>query len=157
MISLQFNRLSRIFSNTTIQKHQFFSTQPSLWSNFNMHTWLLKKTIALTIPIFVSKVMSLLFNMLSRFDIPFLPRSNILSQLSTMTHPSWVTLHGMAYSFIELHKSLHHKAVTHEDVNTLNTTKLYKVINCIPCIFQFKKALCRNNRPYFIKEIHFRH
>ena len=97
------------------------------------------KTIALTILIFVSKVMSLLFNMVSRFDIPFLPRSSILSELSTMTHPSWVTLHGMAYSFIKLHKSLHHKAVTLEDVNKLNTTKLYKVINCISCTFQLKK------------------
>ena len=67
------------------------------------------KPIVLTILIFVSKVMSLLFNMLSRFDIPFLLRSSILSELSTMTHPSWVTLHGMAYSFIELHKSLHHR------------------------------------------------
>ena len=36
--------LSRGFSNTTVQKHQFFSTQLSLWSNFHMHTWLLKKS-----------------------------------------------------------------------------------------------------------------
>ena len=33
LISLQSMGLSRIFSNTTVQKHQFFSTQPSLWSN----------------------------------------------------------------------------------------------------------------------------
>ena len=39
-ISLQSNRLSRIFSNTTVQKHQFFCTQPSLWSNSHIHTWL---------------------------------------------------------------------------------------------------------------------
>ena len=37
-------RVSRVFFNTTVQKHQFFSTQLSLWSNFHMHTWLLKKT-----------------------------------------------------------------------------------------------------------------
>ena len=30
--------LSRVFSNTTVQKHQFFSTQPSLWSNSHIHT-----------------------------------------------------------------------------------------------------------------------
>ena len=42
-ISLQFNRLSRVFSNTTIQKHQFSGAQPSLWSNFHIHTWLLEK------------------------------------------------------------------------------------------------------------------
>ena len=35
--------LSRIFSNTTIQKHRFFGTQPSLWSNSHIHTWLLRK------------------------------------------------------------------------------------------------------------------
>ena len=35
--------LSRVFSNATVQKHQFFSTQPSLWSNYHVHTWLLEK------------------------------------------------------------------------------------------------------------------
>ena len=33
-ISLQFKGLSRVFSNTTVQKPQFFGVQPSLWSNF---------------------------------------------------------------------------------------------------------------------------
>ena len=33
----------RIFSNITVQKHQFFNAQPSLCSNFHMHTWLLEK------------------------------------------------------------------------------------------------------------------
>ena len=42
-ISLQSKGLSRVFSNTTVQKHQFFSTQPSLWSNPHIHTWLLEK------------------------------------------------------------------------------------------------------------------
>ena len=42
-ISLQSKRLSRVFSNTTVQKHQFFSAQPSLWSNSHIHTWLLEK------------------------------------------------------------------------------------------------------------------
>ena len=32
--------LWRIFSNTTVQKHHFFSAQPSLWSNSHTHTWL---------------------------------------------------------------------------------------------------------------------
>jgi len=66
LISLQFDGLPRIFSNTTVQKHQFFSAQPSLWSNSHIHTWLLEKNIALTRQTFVSKAMSLLFNMLSR-------------------------------------------------------------------------------------------
>ena len=41
LISLQSKRLSRVFSNTTVQKHQFFCTQLSLWSNSHIHTWLL--------------------------------------------------------------------------------------------------------------------
>ena len=42
-ISLQSKGLSRIFSNTTVQKHQFFSAQLSLQSNSHIHTWLLEK------------------------------------------------------------------------------------------------------------------
>ena len=41
-ISLQSKGLSRVFSNTTVQKHQFFGAQPSSQSNFNIHTWLLE-------------------------------------------------------------------------------------------------------------------
>ena len=48
LISLQSKGLSRVFSNSTVQKHQFFSTQASLWSNSHTHTWLLEKTTALT-------------------------------------------------------------------------------------------------------------
>ena len=43
LISLLSKGLSRIFSNTTMQKHQFFSTQPSLWSSSHIHTRLLEK------------------------------------------------------------------------------------------------------------------
>ena len=39
--------LSRVFSNTTVQKHQFSSAQLSSQSNSHIHTWLLEKTIAL--------------------------------------------------------------------------------------------------------------
>ena len=42
-ISLQFKGLSKVFSNTIVQKHQFFDTQLSLWSNSHIHTWLLEK------------------------------------------------------------------------------------------------------------------
>ena len=42
-ISLQSKRLSRVFSNPIVQKHQFFGTQLSLQSNFHIHTWLLEK------------------------------------------------------------------------------------------------------------------
>ena len=43
LISLQSKRLSRVFSNTTVQKHQLFGTQLSLRSNSHIHTWLLEK------------------------------------------------------------------------------------------------------------------
>ena len=39
LISLQFKGLSRVFSNTTVQKHQFFGGQPSSQSNSYIHTW----------------------------------------------------------------------------------------------------------------------
>ena len=42
-ISLQSKGLSRVFSNTKVQKHQFISTQLSLYSNSHIHTWLLEK------------------------------------------------------------------------------------------------------------------
>ena len=38
-ISLQSKGISRVFSNTTVQKHQFFGTQPSSQSNSHIHTW----------------------------------------------------------------------------------------------------------------------
>ena len=37
LISLQSKGLSRVFSNTTVRKHQFFVTQPSLWSSSHIH------------------------------------------------------------------------------------------------------------------------
>ena len=43
LISLQSKGLSRVFSNTTVQKPQFFGAQLSLWSNSHIHTWLLEK------------------------------------------------------------------------------------------------------------------
>ena len=42
-ISMQSKGLSRVFSNTTVQKHQFFGTQLSSQSNFHIHTWPLEK------------------------------------------------------------------------------------------------------------------
>ena len=53
LISLLSEGLSRVLSSTTVQKHPSFSAQPSLQSNFDIHTWLLEKTVALTIQTFV--------------------------------------------------------------------------------------------------------
>ena len=55
-ISFQSKRLSIVFSNTSVQKHQFFGFQLSLWSNSHIHTWLLEKPKALTRWVFVSNV-----------------------------------------------------------------------------------------------------
>ena len=72
LISLQSKGLSRVFSNTIVQKHQFFGTQPSLCSNCTD---------------LVGKVMSVLFNMLSRFVRAFLPRNKrlLISQLQSLS------------------------------------------------------------------------
>ena len=86
LIFLQSKGLSRVFSNTTVQKHQFFIAQLSLQSNSHMTTG---KTIALTRWIFVVKVISLLFNMLSRFVIAFLPRSKCLLISWLQLHLQW--------------------------------------------------------------------
>ena len=64
-ISLQFKGLSRVFSNTTVQKHQFFGS--AFFTVQLSHPYMTNgKPIALTRWTFVGKVMSLLFNMLSR-------------------------------------------------------------------------------------------
>ena len=80
LISLLPKGLSRIFSSTTFRKHQFFGTEPSLWANSHyIHNYRNKKqktkNIVLTIWTCVDKVKALLFNVLSRFVLSFIPRS----------------------------------------------------------------------------------
>ena len=74
-ISLQSKGLSRVFSNTTVQKHQFFCTQLSFIVQLSHPDMITGKNIALIRQTFVGKVMSLLFNILSRFIIAFFPKS----------------------------------------------------------------------------------
>ena len=84
-ISLQPKGLLRVFSNTTVKKHQIFSAQISFQLS---HPYMITgKTIALTRWMFVGKVMSLLLNMLSRLVITFLPRSECLL-ISWLQSPS---------------------------------------------------------------------
>ena len=104
LISLQSKGLSRVFSNTTVWKHRFFGTQLSLWSNSHIHTWLLEKTIALTRWTFVSKVMSLFFNMLSRLVITFLPRSKRFHGCSHHLQWFWSPPKQSVYKQIYTHK-----------------------------------------------------
>ena len=57
LISSLSKELSGVFSNTTVQKHQFFGTQLSLWSNSHIHTWLLEKPyLCLDSPLLTSNV-----------------------------------------------------------------------------------------------------
>ena len=89
LISKQSKRLSRVFSNTTVQKHQFpgafFMVQLS-------HPYMTTgKTIALTRWTFVGKVIPLLFSMVSRLVIAFLPRNKHLV-ISWLQSPSAVML-----------------------------------------------------------------
>ena len=78
LISLQSKGFSRVFSNTTIRKHQFFGSQPSLWFNFHKHTWLLEKSWLWLDGPFSAKSCLCFFNTLSRFVMAFLPRSKCL-------------------------------------------------------------------------------
>ena len=90
-ISLQSKGLSRVFSNTTVQKHQFFGTQLFFIVQLSHLYMTTGKTIALTRRTFVGKVMSLLFNMLSKLVITFLPRSKHLL-ISWLQSPSAMIL-----------------------------------------------------------------
>ena len=90
-ISLQSKGLSRVFSNTTVQKHQFSAFFIAQLSQPYMTTG---KSIALTRRTIVSKVMSLLFNMLSRLVITFLQRSKrlLISLSNCITFFKWLFL-----------------------------------------------------------------
>ena len=68
-ISLQSKGLSRVFSNTTVQKHQFFSAHLSLWSNSHIHTCLLEKRKLWPDGPLSAKQCLHFFNMLSRLVI----------------------------------------------------------------------------------------
>ena len=94
---LQSKGLSRVFSNTTVLKHEFLLTQLCLWVHELMwvqlsHPYMTTgKIITLTRRTFVDKVKSLLFSMLSRLVTAFLPRSKHLL-ISWLQWPSAVLL-----------------------------------------------------------------
>ena len=90
LISLPSKGLSRVFSSTTVWKHQFFGIQPSLWFKLSHPYMITGKTITLMWT-FLGKVMSLLFNTPSRFVKAFLPRSKCLL-ISWLQEPSMVIL-----------------------------------------------------------------
>ena len=88
LISLLSNGLSRVFSISTVWDHQVFCTQPSLWPNLtSIHDYW--KNIALIIQTFVSKVMSLLFNILSRFAMDFLEQESFNFMAAVTIHSNF--------------------------------------------------------------------
>ena len=91
LISLLSKGLSRVFSSTTVQKHQFSRCSAFFMVQLSYLSMTSGQTIDLTIQTFVGKVMSLLFNMLSRFVIAFLPRSKclLISWLQSVTIHSY--------------------------------------------------------------------
>ena len=88
---MQSRGLSRVFSNTTVQKHQFFSACLLFMVQLSHPYVTTGKTIALTRWTLVGEVMSLLLNMLSRLVITFLPRSKCFL-ISWLQSPSAVIL-----------------------------------------------------------------
>ena len=90
-ISLQSKGLTRVCSNTIVQKHQFLWCLALFMVQLSHPYTITGKTIALTRWTFVDKVMSLLFNMLSRLVIAFLPRSKHVL-ISWLQSPSAVIL-----------------------------------------------------------------
>ena len=90
-ISWQSKGLLRVFSNTTVQKHQFFLCSAFFILQLSHPYMTTGKIIALTRRTFVGKVMSLLFNMLSRLVIVF-PSRNKRLLISWLQSPSAVIL-----------------------------------------------------------------
>ena len=122
-MSLQSQGLSRVFSNTKGQKHQFFGAQLSIWSNSHIHTRLLKKkNRALIRWSFVGNVMSLLFNMLSRLVIALLPGSK---------RPLISWLH-LSYAVI-----LEPKTIKSDTVSTVSLSIFHEVMGPDAMIFVF--------------------
>ena len=106
LISLLSKGLSRVFS-TTLWKHHFFGTQPSLFIYFftffmvqlSYSHMITGKTTTLTIKDFVGNMMSLLFNTLSRFAIIFLLRRKCLL-ISWLQSPSALILESPKKKFV---------------------------------------------------------
>ena len=78
LISLQSKKLSGVFSSTTVQTPSILWCFAFITVQLSQLSVTTGETTALTVWIFVGRAMSLLFNTLSRFVTPFLPRSNYL-------------------------------------------------------------------------------
>ena len=108
-ISLQSKGISRVFYNTTVQNHQFFSAQLSIVQLSHPYMTI-GKAIPLSIWTFVGKVMSLLFNMLSRLVIAFLLRSE-RHLISLWQSPSAVILEPPKIKSLTVFPSICHAVI----------------------------------------------
>ena len=93
---------SQVFSSTTVWQHQFFSTQPSLWSNSHIHTWLLERPYLWL----YSGYKSLIRYMIRNYFFPFCGLSSILvvsleakKKVFILTKSNWSTFTFMNYAF----------------------------------------------------------
>ena len=111
MTSLQSRGLSKVFSSTTDQKHQSFGAQAFFMVQLSHPYMTTGKTTALTMWTFVGKVISLLFNMRSRFVIAFLPGGKHLL-ISWLQSPSAVILEPKKIKFITA--SIFSPSICHE-------------------------------------------
>ena len=91
LISLQSKGLSRVFSKTKVQKHQFFSAQSSLWSRSHIYTWLLEKPqLWLEGPLSAKKCLCF-FNTVSQFVTASLSKGKhfLISWLQSLSTMIW--------------------------------------------------------------------
>ena len=107
-ISLKSKGLSRVFSNTTVQKASILQHSAFFIVQLSHPYMTTGKTIALTRRTFVGKVMSLCFNMLSRLVIAFLPRSRHLL-ISWLQLPSAVILEPQKIKFVIVSTPISHE------------------------------------------------
>ena len=136
-ISLQSKGLLSLLQHHK-QKNQFFGTQPSLWSDSHICTWLLEKPkLWLYGPL--SAVMTLLFNMLSRFVIAFLPRSKSLL-ISWLQSPSPVIWEPKKKKFLTV--SNFSPSICHEvSYISIKLGKIIKWLNLCRFPFSLKKNI----------------
>ena len=157
LISLQSKGLWRVFSNTTVQKHQFLVTQPSLWSQLSHPYMINGKTIPLTRWTFVGKVMFQLFNTLCieihRFVIDFLPMSKCLL-ISWLQSPFSVILEPKKIKFVTV--STVSPSMYHEVMGLDAMILVFWMLNFKLSIFTFTKRPFSSSSLSAIKVVSFK-
>ena len=140
-ISLQSKGLSRVFSNTTVQKHQFFSAQLSLIVQVSHPHMTTGKNTALTRWTFAGKVMSLLFNMLSTSVTTFLPSSKRLL-ISWLQSPTAVILEPKKIKSVTV--SIVSSSICHEVMGPFSVENSESNGNTRPPDLPLEKSVCRS-------------